>query len=588
VRALVETGAFTGDRGAYRLARPLPALQVPATVQAVLAARIDRLSPQDKTLLQSASVLGTDVPLVLLQAIAESTEDELLAAIGRLQAAEFLYETSIFPDLEYTFKHALTHDVVYGSLLQDRRRTLHGRILETIEQHYPDRLTEHVERLAHHATRGEVWGRALTYLRQAGARALARSAYREATAYLEQALSALGHLPEDRPTREQAIDVRLDLYSALLPLNQLRPLLQYVREAEALAVSLNDRRRLGWARLHVSHLLVLVDEAQRSVELAHDVVEMARTDGDTLLEAVALLWAGCGRYALGEHRRAVHVLRESLLALGNGAPGAWPTQASLPAVLLQVTARSYQSMFLAEIGEFAGALAIGREGLEVAKQINHPWNVVLACWQVGSFHLAKGDLEHATRLLRQAMSLGRQWDSTRSAALAACWLGYTRALSGHVHEGIGLVEQGLRETDAVGLTWLRGRRLAYLGEVYLLGGRNDEAGAVTTEALAFCRQRKERGMEAWALRLRGEVASSRAPADVGTAETSYCQAIALATELEMRPLVAHCHLGLGKLCRHTGDGAKAREHLTTASTMYREMDMGFWLEKADAELDGIE
>jgi predicted ATPase len=190
VRALAETGSLLGERGAYRLARPLPTIQVPATVQAVLAARIDRLPPGDKALLQTASVVGKDVPLALLQAIAEQAGDELHAAIERLQAAEFLYEAGIFPDVEYTFKHALTHDVTYGSLLQDRRRRLHGQIVETIERLNPDRLAEHIERLAHHAFHAEEWGKAVAYLRQAGARALGRSANREAATPFERALEA--------------------------------------------------------------------------------------------------------------------------------------------------------------------------------------------------------------------------------------------------------------------------------------------------------------------------------------------------------------------------------------------------------------
>ena len=252
VRALVETGALLGERGAYRLARPLPTIQVPATVQAVLAARIDRLPPGDKALLQTASVVGKDVPFALLQAIAEPAEDELHAAIGRLQAAEFLYEAGIFPDLEYTFKHALTHDVAYGSLLQDRRRTLHRQIVETIERLYPDRLAEHVERLAHHAFRGEAWEKAVTYLRQAGAKAFARSANREALAYFEQALTALTHLPETRETLEQAIDLRFDLRNALFPLAEFGRIEGYLREAEALARTLDDQRRLGWVSAYMS------------------------------------------------------------------------------------------------------------------------------------------------------------------------------------------------------------------------------------------------------------------------------------------------------------------------------------------------
>ena len=134
-----------------------------------------------------------------------------IAAWRSLQAAEFLYETRLFPELDYTFKHALTHEVAYGSLLQERRRVLHARIVEALEALYADRLAEQVERLAHHALRGEVWDKALAYCRQAGSRAAARSAYREAVAYFEQALAALQHLPERGETLAQAIDLRFDL-----------------------------------------------------------------------------------------------------------------------------------------------------------------------------------------------------------------------------------------------------------------------------------------------------------------------------------------------------------------------------------------
>ena len=216
VRALVETGVLVGERGAYRLAKSLESLQVPATVQAVLAARIDRLPPEEKRLLQTAAVIGTEVPFALLQAIGELSEEELRRGLGHLQAAEFLYETSLFPELAYTFKHALTHEVAYGGLLQERRRALHARIVEASERLYADRLTEQAERLAQHAFRGEVWDKAVAYCRQAGTKALARSALREVVACFEQALAALTHLPESRATQEQAIDLRFDLRTCAL------------------------------------------------------------------------------------------------------------------------------------------------------------------------------------------------------------------------------------------------------------------------------------------------------------------------------------------------------------------------------------
>ena len=214
VRTLVETKVLAGERGNYHLEKKVESTQVPATVQAVLAARIDRLPLEEKQLLQSAAVIGKDVPFSLLQAITELSDEELRRGLTHLQAAEFLYETSLFPDLEYTFKHALTHEVAYGSLLHERQRALHARIVEAIETLYSDRLIEQVERLAHHAARGEVWGKALTYLRQAGAKADARSAIREAASYFEQALTALGHLPESRETREQAIDLHFNVRSS--------------------------------------------------------------------------------------------------------------------------------------------------------------------------------------------------------------------------------------------------------------------------------------------------------------------------------------------------------------------------------------
>ena len=215
-------------------------------MQAVLAARIDRLSPEAKRLLQTAAVIGTEVPLSLLQAIAEEREEVLHGSLAHLQTAEFLYETHLFPEVAYTFKHALTHEVAYRGLLHERRRLLHARIVDALEALYPDRLAEQVDRLAHHALRGEVWDKALMYFRQAGARAMARSANQEAAVCYEQALMALQHLPESPDTLAQAIDLRLELRNALVAFGDLDRILTYLREAETFAETLGDHRRLGW------------------------------------------------------------------------------------------------------------------------------------------------------------------------------------------------------------------------------------------------------------------------------------------------------------------------------------------------------
>src|SRR5919197_1036368 len=255
VRTLVETGVLVGERGTHHLAQPLDTLQVPATVQALLAARIDRLLPEDKRLLQTAAVIGHEVPVPLLQAIAELPEDALYRGLAHLQATEFLYEARLFPEPEYTFKHALTHEVAYGGLLHERRRALHARIIEALEALAPDRVAEQVERLAHHALRGEVWDKAVTYCQQAGAKARDRAAFREAVASFEQALQALAHLPEGSDTRVLALDLRLALDRPLDALGAYGRCLALLGEAEALARALNDRARQGRVLVRMANAL---------------------------------------------------------------------------------------------------------------------------------------------------------------------------------------------------------------------------------------------------------------------------------------------------------------------------------------------
>jgi predicted ATPase/class 3 adenylate cyclase len=279
VRTLVETGVLVGAPRASRLDKPLPTIQIPATVQAVLAARVDRLPLEDKRLLQTAAVIGTEVPLPLLQAIADVPAEALHRGLTHVQAAEFLYETRLFPEHVYTFKHALTHEVAYGSLLQERRRVLHARIVEALEALAGDRVAEQVERLAHHALRGEVWDKALAYCRQAGEKAMARSAHRDAVGYFEPALSALRHLPETRDTREQAIDLRLALRSALAPSADYGRVLAYLREAESLAAALNDPRRLGQVSLFLSNHFYIMGAYDQAIAAAQRAFALATAAG---------------------------------------------------------------------------------------------------------------------------------------------------------------------------------------------------------------------------------------------------------------------------------------------------------------------
>jgi predicted ATPase len=312
VRGLLEVGALTGERGGHRLAHPVTTLRVPASVQALLASRIDRLPPEDKQLLHAASVVGKDVPLALLEAVADLAPDRLVGGLGRLQAAEFLYETRLFPDPEYTFKHALTHEVAYGSLLSDRRRELHTRIVVALEHRYAHPAGEEIERLAHHSLRGELWEKAAQYSRQAGLKASAQSANREALAWYGQVLAAIDHLPAGREKDEQAIDVRLDLRAPLFRLAEFRRLISVLQEAQSLAAALDDRSRLGWTLAFLANHIFQTGDLDQAMEHIQRADHIAAGLGAFDLSILVSSSLGQILFGMGEYGRAIEVLKGAL------------------------------------------------------------------------------------------------------------------------------------------------------------------------------------------------------------------------------------------------------------------------------------
>jgi len=592
VRTLVEMKALLGELGAYRLAGPIESIQVPPTVQTVLAARIDRLPPEDKRLLQSASVIGESVVFVLVQAIADVSEEELHRSLAHLQAAEFLYETSLFPDLEYTFKHALTYQVAYGSLLQDRRRNLHARIMEAIESLYPDRLAEHVERLAHHAFRGELWEKALTYFRQAGAKAVARSAYREAVECFEQALESLKHLTQSRGTLEQTIDLRLDLRHSLFPLGEFGRMLDHLREAETVAARLDDERRLGRVTSYMTqdfwawglvNLQFLMGDHDRAVVSGQRALATATATGDFARQVMANYSLGEAYRALGDYRRGLDFMRRNIESLEGDRIRTRFSRigfAGLPSVF----SRACLVRCFAELGEFADGIACGEEAVLIAEAVDQSVDLIGAYSAVGALYFRKGDLNNAVPVLERCLALSGARNHPYWFPVIASALGYAYALSGRVAEALPLLQQAVEHTATMKLMGCHSLRVVCLGEAYLLAGRLKEAGQLAEHALELSRKYKEQGHQAWALRLLGEFASRRDPLAIQNAETFYRQAMALADELGMRPLAGHCHLGLGTLDRQMGRIEEARSALSTAIRLFKSMEMTFWLTCAEAEL----
>ena len=581
VRTLVETKVLAGERGAYRLAKTAHTLEIPATTQAILAARIDRLAPEDKRLLQAASVIGKDVPFTLLQAVADGPEESLRRGLGNLQTAEFLYEARLFPDLEYTFKHALTHDVAYRSLTQERRRTLHRQIVETIERLHPDRLAEQIERLAHHAIGGEAWDKAVTYLRQAGAKAFARSANREAATHLEQALSALDHFPEDRDTLAQAIDLRIELRHALWPLGENARILEQLHKAKTLAEALGDQRRLARVLSAMGYSFWMLGDPDDVVVSNQRALAIATSLGDFALEAAANFALGLAYHDLGEYRRATELLNNNIASLqGERMYGRFGT-----AGVTSVLSTMALAWCHAELGSFSEGIARGEEALRIAQSRDDKLSLMFADLAVGQLYLRQGDLVRAVPRLERGLATCRTWDFPSWLPWLASRVGAAYTLAGRVAEALLLLEQSVEQAAAMGWKADAAPLAARLSEAYLGAGRFQEASSLAARALDLAVEHRRRGDQVWALRLLGEIASRRDSPHLDRADGHYRQALALAHELGMRPLVAHCHFGLAKLCQRTGNRDETREeHVATATTLYRDMGMMYWLEQAEAEL----
>ena len=577
VRTLIETRALHGEPGALRLAQPLREIRVPSTVQAVLAARIDRLTPEAKHLLQSAAVIGKDVPFPVLESIADLPDDTLREGLVRLESAGLLYEANLFPELEYTFKHALTHDVAYDGLLHATRRAQHARIVDVIERLYPDRLVEQVERLAHHALAGGLTDKAVAYLRQAGAKAAARSAHREAVALYEQAIETLDTRAGAREARETAIDLVFELRTSLAALGEFSRTLAHLRRAADHAEALGDQRRLGWVSAYLTQSHYTLGDQDAAIQAAERALELAGAIGEMPIRIVATFGLGQAHHVRGSYAAAQGYLREAMAAVdGDQIRESWGM-----AGFVSVGCRIWLSASLSGVGEFVEAVARAREAVRLADAANRPWSLGGARMALGYTLVSQGHLAEAMPVLEEGIAFSRKMDIAAWLPMLMASLGAARARSGQPDEGIALLEEAVARARALSIVSRQSRRLTWLAEAYLLAGRTDAARAAVDEAHHLALAHGEQAYEAWALRMLGEV-EARRPGGAQAAEGYYARALARAEALSMRPLAALSHLGLAAL--RPGDAGAG--HRATAIRELTEMDMRHWLAGAGATPPG--
>jgi tetratricopeptide (TPR) repeat protein len=575
VRTLVESGALRLRVGGYELTRQLPEIRLPETVQSVIAARIDSLSPKRKTLLQIASVIGSNIPIVLLREVVDLSEAELQKLLAELRAAQFLYETPNPIYAQLKFRHALIHEVAYGSLISAKRQMLHARVLRAMESQYRDSTLDVVESLAHHAVNAALWDEALTYLCQAGDKAVEFSAYQAAGAFFEQALQALTHLPQDHERVRQGIDIRLKLRPVLGAIANFDRLERCLADAETMASSsdmassIEDRRRLAAIDVAKAFVHNGRGELDASIERGARARNVAREIGDFGLEVSATFYLGQAYMWRGDFRQSVAVLEDNMAWIdGPLRQQRIGTTGTGSVLWLGMLGASH-----GRLGNFATATDIAQKACLIADEVRRPADIALAYWWAGFVWEHKGDVRAALKYLEHGFNVCRASQINYLLPILSTSLGYTYALAGRAEQGIPLLERALAFNRGAKFTYGEAWSSVYLGFANLLdnryGGMLDHARSV----LELARKHKYRAIEVDALLLLGDVHRNPSAPAQEQAERYYMQACDLSFELGLRPEYARCQMALGQLLMELGRQAEAEQLIGSAVELCRSMGM---------------
>jgi predicted ATPase len=587
VRTLVETRVLDGERGAYRLAKALATIDVPVTVKALLAARIDRLPPEDKAVLQAASVIGTDVPFELLHAIAGLSQDELRQRLADLQSAEFLYETNLFPALEFTFKHALTHEVAYGSLLGERKRALHARIVEAIERLHTDRLNEHVERLASHAVRGEVWEQAVTYLHEAGTKAFRRSAVMEAVAYFTQALEIVaGRLPDTPARRRRELQVLL----ALGPAFQIskgfgapdveRAFSRARQLSEEVGEPVEMYRALWGLWLHTLGGQGRFEAGRR---LAEELVALAERIGDRALRleahhamAPSTLWNGdpeASRTHCEEGIALYDPEQHATLAFAFGGHDAG------------VCCRMHSALALWILGYPAASIERCRAGLTLARDLAHVGSIVNALPFAAIIHQLRGDVPALRNVCESMSTLSSEHGLPQWAAFARILDRWVEADTSGGADAMARLQQAIADYRAAGNELYVPFYQALTASAQLRHGTYADGLATIEAALSDVNQSGLWDAEFY--RLKGELLLASDAATAVEAEDAFRHAIDIARRQHAKSWELRAAMRLCRLWHRQKKQADAIRLLEETRSWFTEGDDTADLREARALLDSM-
>jgi predicted ATPase/DNA-binding winged helix-turn-helix (wHTH) protein len=586
--ALVQQGVISqvGNQWVLRRLPEEVEINIPATLRHLIEQQLGQLSPEEQSLLETASIVGAVFSAAALTQAGEAVESVEAVCEGLARRSQFMRAvgTAVWPDGTvaacYGFIHALYREIAYGRVPAGRRVRLHRQIGERLEAAYGEQAATIAAELGAHFEQGQDYAQAVHYWRLAGSRAAANSTYREAVTCFEQALAALAQLPEHRNTLEQAIELRLELRNALHPLGEQERVGENLRIAEALAKRLGDAPRLGRIACCQCIYFSNIEAYDQAIAAGQQALTQGVTSSAFDVEIVAQTLLGAVYCHVGDFHQALEVSQQATALLTGEHRFAHFGQVALPALI----SRSFMIWSLAELGSFAEGHAVAKEALQLVEAIEQPYSRALALSSVGLLDRRQGAWSLAIPSLERGMSLCRTASIPHLFPQAASILATTYIYADRMAEALILLEQML-ECVTPGSRMLNlGLVLTELSEAILLVGRVEEAEALAERLCQLSRSHTGHGFQAYAYRFLGELAMRRDPQEIEQTKSHYQKALTLANALDMRPLQAHCHRGLGALYSQCGQTKQARVELSQAVQLYRDMEMMFWLPQVEAAL----
>ena len=581
IRSLKDMKIIERKNGKCSLPKGIESLTIPSTIQDVIMAKVDSLPDGAKEVLQTGSVIEREFSYEIIKQLMAFPEQELLSHLSILKDSELLYERGIFPQSVYIFKHALTREVAYNSLLIEAKKKIHEKIVIAVEELYPESLDEYHELLAYHSLQGEDWQHAYRYNREAGLKTFSLSAYEEAHKYFEAALEALHNLPRTRKWIEKEIDLSLNLRAALFPQARHEEWLKRMRDAELLAKQIDDDARLSNVLNYLSNFHWIRGECLKAIEVGQKGLDIARRAGDFPCQVATIFHLGFYYHTIGDFPKQIELHQELRKMVTGEAVFQRHGMTSVPSA----TGRSCLALGMAEMGDFKLIERIGQEAVEIAEQGRNAFTIVGVYSFLGMAYLRTGKRRLALQLLEKSHQTCLNSEVRSLFSYTAGSLGYAYLLLNEPSRALTILEEGVREENLEAAAFWISHPLTVLADAYRANGKKELASETATRALGVASSREERTLEAWAM-----LVMARIKAEAGRleeAEEWYRRALEHASNLSMRPLVAHCHEGLGHVYLKTENREEAHSELAAATELYRSMGMGFWLPQAESALAEI-